>query len=53
MGSVGMWTAIGWFADKKLHTKPWLPVTGSLLGIGLGFLTFLFFRAVIALGKQS
>ena len=50
-GSVALWTVIGWWLDKKLHTNPWLLVSGAVLGIGLGF--FLFFRALAEIGKTK
>ena len=50
-GSVALWTAIGWFADRKLHSAPWLLVGGAVLGTGLGF--YLFFKAVLSIGKKK
>jgi len=50
-GSVALWTLIGWFADRKLHTTPWLLVGGSVLGTGLGF--YLFFKSVLAIGRKK
>jgi F0F1-type ATP synthase assembly protein I len=50
-GSVALWTLIGWFADRKLHTAPWLLVSGAVLGISLGF--YLFFKAVMAIGRKK
>jgi F0F1-type ATP synthase assembly protein I len=50
-GSVALWTLIGWFADGKLHTTPWLLVSGAVLGTGLGF--YLFFKSVLAIGKKK
>ena len=46
-----MWTLIGWFGDRKLHTAPWLLVSGSVLGTGLGF--YLFFKTVLAIGRKK
>jgi F0F1-type ATP synthase assembly protein I len=51
VGAVGLWTAIGWFADSKLRTAPWLLVTGSILGMGIGF--YLFFKTLSAIGKKK
>jgi ATP synthase protein I len=51
VGSLGLWTLVGWFLDKKLGTGPWLLVVGSLLGIGLGF--YLFFRVIADIGKRK
>lgn len=50
-GSVALWTLIGWFADGKLHTTPWLLVSGAVLGTSLGF--YLFFKSVLAIGKKK
>jgi ATP synthase protein I len=50
VGSVGLWTAVGWFLDGKLGTRPWLLVSGSVLGVGLGF--YLFFKAMVQIGKR-
>jgi len=50
-GSVGLWTAVGYFLDRKLHTSPWCLLAGSLLGLSLGF--YLFIRAVLALGSKE
>ena len=33
IASFGVFAAIGWFADKKLNTGPWL----LIVGCGLGF----------------
>ena len=49
-GSVALWTFIGWFLDGRLGTRPWLLVSGAVLGVGLGF--YLFFRALMAIGKK-
>jgi F0F1-type ATP synthase assembly protein I len=51
VGSVGLWTAGGWFADHKLHTAPWLLVSGAVVGMGLGF--YLFFKSVLAIGRKK
>jgi len=50
-GSVALWTLAGWFADKKLHTTPWLLVSGAVIGTALGF--YLFFKSVMAIGKKQ
>jgi ATP synthase protein I len=50
-GSVALWTLIGWFADRKLQTTPWLLVSGAVLGTCLGF--YLFFKAVLAIGRKK
>jgi F0F1-type ATP synthase assembly protein I len=49
-GSIAFWTFLGWFLDGKLGTRPWLLVSGAVLGISLGF--YLFFRAIVELGKK-
>jgi ATP synthase protein I len=33
VAAIGVFTAIGWYADQKLGTAPWLLITGC----GLGF----------------
>lgn len=50
IGSVGLWTAVGWWLDGKLETRPWLLVTGAVLGMGLGF--YLFFKQLMAIGRK-
>jgi F0F1-type ATP synthase assembly protein I len=50
-GSVALWTLIGWFADGKLHTAPWLLVSGAVVGTSLGF--YLFFKSILAIGKKK
>ncbi|HTO95896.1 MAG TPA: AtpZ/AtpI family protein [Myxococcales bacterium] len=48
-GAVALGALAGWWLDKKLHTSPWLLVSGALFGIGLGF--YLFFKILMNLGK--
>lgn len=50
-GSVTLWTLVGWWLDKKLHTGPWLLVSGALLGIAVGF--YLFFKALADITKRK
>jgi ATP synthase protein I len=50
-GSVALWTLVGWWLDGRLKTSPWLLVSGSVLGVTLGF--YLFFRALMAIGKKK
>lgn len=50
IGAVGLWSLVGWYLDGKLHTTPWLLVTGAVLGVALGF--YLFFRSLMAIGKK-
>ena len=48
--SVGLFTALGWWLDKKLgHTVPWLLMVGAVVGMAGGFLSF--FKTV--LGKKK
>ena len=42
---------MGWFADSKLKTTPWLLVSGAVVGMGLGF--YLFFKTVLTIGKKK
>lgn len=51
VGATGMWTAIGYFLDRWLHTGPWLLVAGAVLGVALGF--YLFFRGILAADKKD
>ena len=51
IGSVGVWTGIGLFADSRLHTAPWLVVAGSVGGMALGF--YLFFKRLAAADKKA
>src|SRR5881398_367775 len=50
-GSVALWVVIGYFLDRWLHTAPWLLVTGSVLGMGVGF--YLFFKALSSIGRNG
>ena len=51
VGSVGGGALLGWVLDKKFGTSPWLLVTLSLVGIGIGF--YAFFKALMQLGKKK
>ena len=51
IGSVALWTVAGWFGDKKLHTTPWLLVSGAVIGTALGF--YLFFKSLMAIGRKE
>ena len=51
IGSVGVWTAVGLWLDRKLGTAPWLVVVGSLGGMGVGF--YVFFKRLSAADKQA
>jgi hypothetical protein len=35
--SLGFFMAVGWWADGRLGTLPWLTVLGALVGAGGGF----------------
>ncbi len=51
VASVGIFTALGWWADKKLgHTVPWLLMLGSVVGMAGGFISF--FRTVLGKNKK-
>ena len=50
VAATGVFTALGWWADKKLeHTVPWLLLLGAAVGMTGGFVSF--FRTV--LGKKD
>ena len=50
VASVGVFTALGWWLDKKLgHEVPWLLMVGAVVGMTGGFVSF--FRTV--LGKKK
>ena len=50
VAATGVFTALGWWADKKLeHTGPWLLLLGAAVGMTGGFVSF--FRTV--LGKKD
>ena len=34
MIEIGMFAALGWWADGKLGTRPWLMVVGTFVGLG-------------------
>ena len=51
IGSVGVWTGIGLFLDRRLQTAPWLVVAGSMLGMSSGF--YLFFKRLSAADKKA
>jgi F0F1-type ATP synthase assembly protein I len=49
VAAVGVFTALGWWLDKKLgHQVPWLLMVGAVVGMVGGFVSF--FRTV--LGKR-
>jgi ATP synthase protein I len=49
-GSVALGTLGGFFLDRQFDTKPWLLITGALLGVSGGFYSFI--RVVMALDKK-
>jgi F0F1-type ATP synthase assembly protein I len=50
VAAVGVFTALGWWLDKKLgHEVPWLLMLGAVVGMAGGFVSF--FRTV--LGKRK
>ncbi len=50
VAAVGVFTALGWWADKELgHKVPWLLMLGAVVGMVGGFVSF--FRTV--LGKRK
>lgn len=49
-GSLAFWVAVGYFLDGWLGTRPWLLVSGSVLGMIVGF--YLFFRAIAAINRK-
>lgn len=50
VAAVGVFTALGWWADRKLgHQVPWLLMLGAVVGMVGGFVSF--FRTV--LGKRN
>ena len=36
-GAVAILTLIGWWLDSQWSTRPWLTLTGALLGMVVGF----------------
>ena len=51
IGGVLMGALAGWFADKKLHTTPWLLVVGLFLGFAAGFFSLM--RVLARLDAQA
>jgi len=50
VASVGVFSAVGWWIDRKVGTeKPWFLIGGAVLGMVGGFISF--FRQV--LGNQK
>jgi ATP synthase protein I len=46
VASVGLFAALGYWADKKLeHSKPWLLLVGAAVGMTGGFISF--FKTVL------
>ncbi|HZE89158.1 MAG TPA: AtpZ/AtpI family protein [Verrucomicrobiae bacterium] len=44
VASIGVGTALGWYLDDVFALRPWLTLTGALMGLVVGF--YLFFKAV-------
>lgn len=40
-GTVGLFVVLGWWADRKLGTTPWLLLAGALLGIVGSFISLI------------
>jgi F0F1-type ATP synthase assembly protein I len=49
--SVVVFFFLGRWLDNRFNTAPWLMITGLVIGIVGGFISF--FRTVIALGKRE
>jgi F0F1-type ATP synthase assembly protein I len=49
-GSVALGVLVGYLADGWLHTKPWLLLAGSVLGMASGLTGFI--RAVLELQRH-
>ncbi len=51
VASVGVFSALGWWLDKKLgHTVPWLLMLGAVVGMTGGFISF--FRTVLGTRRK-
>ena len=50
-GSVMLGVVVGYFLDQWLHTKPWMLLVGSAVGMVAGFYGFI--RAVLSLDKRN
>ncbi len=48
LGCMVLGVALGWWLDQKLGTKPWMLLSGSLLGMVSGF--YHFFKVVLRQG---
>jgi F0F1-type ATP synthase assembly protein I len=52
VAAVGVFTALGWWLDKKLgHEVPWLLMLGAVVGMTGGFLSF--FKTVLGQKKKT
>jgi F0F1-type ATP synthase assembly protein I len=40
MASIALFGFLGYWADKKFTSKPWLLIFGLLMGLGFGFYQF-------------
>jgi F0F1-type ATP synthase assembly protein I len=51
VASVGVFTALGWWLDRKLgHRVPWLLMVGAVVGMVGGFVSF--FRTVLGKNRR-
>jgi len=49
-GSTALGVGVGFELDRVFHTKPWLLLACSAVGVASGFYGFI--RAMLKLGKQ-
>lgn len=50
-GAVALGAVVGYLADRKLGTTPWLLVVGSLLGLAAGFYSL--FRTILDVERKK
>lgn len=50
-GAVALGTVVGYLADRKLGTTPWLLVVGACLGLAAGFYAFI--KAVLQAERKK
>jgi ATP synthase protein I len=50
-GAVALGTVVGYLADRKLGTTPWLLIVGSCLGLAAGFYAFI--KAVLQAERKK
>jgi F0F1-type ATP synthase assembly protein I len=51
MASIALFGFLGYLADKKFASKPWLMLIGLFLGLGIGF--YQFYKVLIREEKQE